>query len=264
MAPPTIEVKAGEDGFNIVISVRRPSEALPTLPIPFSVEPINIGGKLTDIVDESNLLGSGYAHDLDGDGKLAELSASCRADHSLQIKETHLQPLVGDIPGVRSYFDARGNSKIVQVGTRGIHMLGYFADCEFSTATIGMFPDQESTALAHVPGPVLQLIVLERVANAQSPETSILETKSGGGSPATYRAHSYQAATTKSPAWHVVRWQMLPLTFDGDESLFSIYVGTTPVTAFPLAVLARVNTSDRRGVRYVFPATKSLLQVVSR
>lgn len=193
--------------------------AYPIGMVPFTAEPYSIVVSPSSDTQEFDLFGSGLAMDLDGNGKTnGVISLECLAGGVLQIGGTPVRPFVeAMVPGtwLGNYLNPDGTSRVARVGKKGAWFAVY-APCRPERPTsLGLSPPQTKMKVHQVPGPALQILVLEELfVPSKTPTVKISKLRLDGRThrPAfSATSHAYEPVFDARPLWHGVEWRMVSL-----------------------------------------------------
>lgn len=217
---PVITVRRTAAGFEVQTVLKRLGKgAVPTGKIPFTAEPYTLTARPTgDRVDERNVLGTGLAMDLDGDGKAAgRLKASCNPDGSAVVAGTRIEPT--DMPEA-VYRNDKGQPRVVRIGQKGAHLILYTPCRGRNLITVGISPASTPLPILEVESPALQFLVSEEAAGPSAADRIKIVDLNLNGKPIrnvqffSSRLHEY---TFGKPGWEVYHWFMLALSADAAE-----------------------------------------------
>lgn len=241
--PPSVTVK--EDGERRHVRVRvspREGASIPTRPVPFTLEPhvltVEVDGK---VVRESDLGGSGFAFDLNGDGDTDDaLPVRCDGGQ-VEVGGTRLAPI--GLPEM-AYRGKDGAPKPRRLGAEGAHAVLY-SPCGTSTpTTVGL--SKAPIELRTVPGPALQVMVLQPGGPESKPKFTVKSVRvDGAPAEGVVRAtiHDYEQFFGPAPSWMVMRWLMIPL---GDAKPHTV---TLEVVGEASLLVTAVNHAPEEHVR---------------
>jgi hypothetical protein len=255
--PPALAVARVDGRQHVTIELlRRPGVALPPGPVPYTDEPYNISTQPGEpTVREADILATGLALDLDGDGRTdGAFGVSCDADGAGRFGDTRIAPLLSpptdpDAP-VRYTYPA-GDGPIGRLGPRGAHAVLY-SPCDGSYVSLGLSPADQPLSVRATDGPALQVLVLEAVAGpGDAPRPGELAIRpAAGAAPSLLVGWAYEPFFGPDPQWASMRWTMLPLADDAEPQRVVVDLPDDGVTRL---VLTSVNVSPAPGIRLRFP-----------
>jgi hypothetical protein len=239
--PPAIQV----DGDRVTVTLtRRAGVTLPAGRVPYTAEPYNLIGEpgADDTVVEADILGTGLALDLDGDGDTGDAIAVACDEGVISAAGATVPPLADRGDQVRTYT----REHIARIGDEGAWVVSY-SPCEAGPAQVGLSPADRPIEILHTDGPALQVMVFAPAAAPALPEPVELRVSADGVALAT-RTHTglaYEPIFGDQPGWAAMHWVMVPVRDTGRQS-FSF---TLPAADGPRMVIATVNLgtdTDRR------------------
>lgn len=232
------------NGNAITITLtRKPDVALPAGRVPYTAETYTVSAKPRgDRVTEADVLGTGLALDLNGDGDTKDqVPVACKSGVII-AGDARVAPL-GDAKGeVLTY----GSDRIGRIGEAGAAIVSY-APCTRSHVTVGLSPATKPIETIHSNGPVLQVLVFSP-ADSPMPQAPMDMRLSTGGADLDLQVHAglvFEPIFGNEPAWASMHWVMAPLE-DAASQTFEL---TLPDTANARLVVARVNLSAAEGTR---------------
>lgn len=174
--------------------------AIPTHAVPFTVEPYTLNLSGAESADEANLFGSGLAFDLDGDGATtAKIKLWCMGTTGVFGWGGRAQPLGQE---VWTY----APEKVVRVGQKGAYAMLY-TPCG-RNSVVGLSPADRPIVIESLPGPVLQIQVLEIVPSSSAKSSFELGEVTVGGKPAKVvriEAMLFEPLRSAKPEWAHIR-----------------------------------------------------------
>ena len=224
-----IVVLPAEGGASLSVTVSfAPGELPATGDVPYTTERygMTVPTAATEL-RESDLFGSGLALDLDGDGRTAGVFPfRCEADGTARLGRLALRPL-GLAPMV--YRGPDGASPVRRMARKGASVLVY-GPCSGERVSLGLSMPGAPIPTEAVPGPLLQVLVLEAAPGPETPpRLQVLGAQVNGGAieePIVYESHVYERLGTERPGWFTVTWLMLPLAADQPTQRASVQVAT--------------------------------------
>lgn len=239
-----LQVQKTAQGHEVEIISRPKSLALPRKKVPFTTEPFTLTVRPEmDVVVERNILGTGLAMDLDGDGRTTgRLKASCRPDGSVVLADNTLWPL--GFPIAR-YRDDKNAPRSVRLGPKGAHALLYTPCQKNRPITVGLSPASQPIVIVEVDSPALQILVFQQAGSPKAQSTIRIVSPSLNGKPLSgsliYHAKLYDRLFGK-PEWIHVTWLMVPLSRTEPENKIRFTItGHGPDAR--AAVMAQLNFS---------------------
>lgn len=177
---------------------------VPTASVPFTVEPWVLAVRLPPpVLAERDVLGTGLALDLDGDGKRTGRWPLHCAAGIWQVGPWTLQPLGARLP-----------AELPRLGPRGAAVIQH-TPCSEAGVVVGFDPPQDRAALPTrevLPGPLLQISVVEQRTPKEAPRLSMagfyLNSKAFQP-PRTFDVRSFVAEP--KPGWVHVRLVLVPM-----------------------------------------------------
>lgn len=248
---PTVIVRKTDDGYEVEAVLKRSGKnPPPTGKVPFTAEPYTLtAAPVGDTVEESNLLGTGLALDLDGDGKTTgKLKAACEPGGTAVLGGTRIEPV--NIPKA-TYRDDKGVSRVARIGEKGAHVILYNRCRGRNTVSFGVAPAGKGMPILEVDSPALQFLVAEQAKGPAAPVRIKISDVRLNGRPFRpahmYSTHLYDPTFGK-PGWATVRWFMLPLAADAPHHLFKFKVeGLNPASRSVVIVV--LNTAGGKNTR---------------
>lgn len=232
------------DGNRVTISLtRRAGVTLPAGRVPYTSEPYNLEGSPDGPeVNEADILGTGLALDLDGDGEADDLIPVACEDGVIVIAGAKVPPL-GDPTGqVRTYSPDR----IGRVGDAGAWLVSY-TPCSDGFVQVGVSPAGQPIEIQRTDGPALQILIFAPVDRPEHPGPIALGLQAGGvplAAPVSVGLVN-EPIFADQPAWSSMHWLMAPLRDVGQQS-FEL---TLPEATGPRMIIATVNLSATSGER---------------
>lgn len=210
---PTIEIEPGPAGPVVTIEVTRKANLLPPKgTVKFSTEPYNLHAPIrSETVDEADIMGTGWAVDLDGDGKTTStFPVACDAGRG-KIGSLALEP-VND-GSVIDYHDASGKPRVRQFPGGGAWLM-QFAPCDGDIVSVGISPKDEPFEFIEVPSPALGVVVFE--ASEEPTRTSTWKVDESALDEAAlsvefHTAAIFEAVTGPDAGWHAITYALVPL-----------------------------------------------------
>lgn len=221
---------------------------VPAHPVPYTAEPYGLfvaDGKL-EAVREADLLGSGLALDLTGDGDTDDtLKVRCEGPIA-RIGDARVQPLGG---ALKVYATPEGSPKPVRLGPKGATVVLY-GPCGAGTF-VGVTPPKAEMPVHSSPGPLLQVSIVTPIQKPtddtdRAPLSWTLDGKAAR--PDVYRVRSYEPIGPGQARWHAVHWAVLPVPAQGSHVLKVKVAGSAEGL-----VAAGVNVAPAPGVRFRGP-----------
>ncbi len=221
---------------------------VPTHPVPYTAEPFGLfvaDGQL-EAVREADIVGSGLALDLTGDGDTDDaLKVRCEGPVA-RIGDARVQPLGG---ALKVYTTPDGEPKPVRLGAQGATAVLY-GDCGAGTF-VGLAPPKAELPVHSTPGPMLQVSIVAPIEKPtddadRAPLSWTLDGKAVR--PTVYRVRSYEPIGPGEARWHAVHWAVLPVPGEGAHTL-KVKVGGSAEGV----VAVGVNVAPSPGVRHRGP-----------
>jgi hypothetical protein len=255
---PKLSIKrSGKDKTSLKITVTVPPLAfsdLPRRPLTYTAEQFTISARArSPYVVEGNILGTGLALDLDGDGKAkSRVIVRCDAKSGAAVvskgkRSAQLRPV-----GYPTMRYRRGNKPtIVRLSPRGAQALLY-RRCNTKTGRtmIGLNKPSKLLALQRVVGPVVQVIVFQPIKRAKQQVKTLFARFQGnfGGSVRVHKAKVYEPLFGKRPGWTAARMAMIPLPRKGKLKPIEMLLKHADPKA-PVLVFAAINWAPSIDVR---------------
>jgi len=259
---PEITVNRTEGGFDVSIHVKqRAGMAVPTAAVPFTAERYaftlaSAAGELS----EADVFGSGMAMDLDGDGETTGVFPVACEGGIARVGEVGVSPIGQGGSNGYVYHSTSGVPKVTRLGEDGACMVLY-NPCDKPPVSIGFCPPGEPMNLMTVPGPTLQVLLVEVVPNAGTTPAFSIEDVTLGGAHQDAAQHTTYIfdGTTQTPTWNAVLWIMLPLDAAAPEQQVGLRIAVPEGDTTQRSVMAGVNASRAEGERRRLPfATQPL------
>lgn len=189
--------------------------------VKYTAEPLNIAGRVAGpALLEADLLGSGLAFDLDGDGSTTgTVPVACDGDVAV-VGDVRLSPVMQ--LGETATWRYRDGDHAARLGAKGAHAMLYTACSASSVATVGLAPAGASIDVLEIASPALQLLVFEAAGSADAAPTFSLETAAADAR--TFAANVFEPVVTPSPSWHSARWLMAPLDREALEQTVTVSI----------------------------------------
>jgi hypothetical protein len=247
-----------QDGHAEVTVTLKPVEGAqhPTGKVPFTAEPYSIVVSPTSGTVEYDLFGSGLAMDLDGNGETSDMiSVECFAGGVLHLGGTPVRPFVDElVPGSwrGNYHNPDGTERVARIGAKGAYVALYTPCRPERPTSLGLAPARTKMPVVEVPGPALQLLVLEEVfVPSKQPTVTISKLAMDGRpvrKPFAAVSHAYEPVFDQRPLWHGVVWRMISL---GETSKPHSITAQLSAKGEPRRrmIVAILNTSPTPGVR---------------
>ena len=196
-------------GFQVAVELTRtPGTPIPLHPVPFTAEPYAVEVPPgTRSAEEGILFGSRLAMDLNGDGDTKDrFEMNCTLGDAV-LGGTQVRALGRPLRIYRP-------DPTVRLGKQGQWLLLY-RDCESAApSTLGL--SNKPIEVVEVPGPVLQLLVLQPIDQPTGEAAGVLEAFTVDGAPKTVvvqpPTRTYERLFGAQPEWAQVRWAMVPLS----------------------------------------------------
>ena len=222
-------------------------------PIPYTAETFNLTVALDqDTLREADLFGTGLTLDLNGDGDQEDtFSMACTRRGSLRLGRTKVKA-IGTLSEGGAWvgrYPKRTSSKRFQPwGRQGASIVLYEPCRTARLSTVGVEPAGSTLAIKSTPGPALQIMVGEVVANASTMQSFVLEDITLDGlkpkALSALTSHSYERQTLGGGQWLAFQWYMIPLNPTmGTQTFRAILKGDQP--ASHRFIVAIVNESSK-------------------
>ena len=208
---PDLQVFGGRPGSRgVTIRVAPLRDAVvPTASVPFTVEPWVLAVRLPPaVLAERDVLGTGLALDLDGDGKRTGRWPLHCAAGIWQVGPWALQPLGTRLP-----------AELPRLGPRGAAVIQH-TPCSEAGVVVGLDPPDRAAGRVReiLPGPLLQISVVEQRTPKEEPRLSMtgfhLDSKAFQP-PRTFDVRSFVAEP--KPGWVHVRLVLVPMPTAGAQ-----------------------------------------------
>lgn len=213
LAAPAVSLEKTENGLRVSIEVRRSGKPTPWGGlVTYTGEPLTMTGAVgASGIEEANLLGSGIAYDLDGDGATTSTFAARCEGEKLQLDGLGtLSPTMtfGEV-ATWDYHDESYGFRGRRLGEKGVHAMLY-GPCSGESVTIGF--SEAALVPTVLPGPVLSVQMLVAATPLAEPKFKVKKTARGGAGiePQAFGMSLYEQLDDK-PAWYVGRGLMIPL-----------------------------------------------------
>ncbi|MEZ4464539.1 MAG: hypothetical protein R3F43_08530 [bacterium] len=225
-----------------VVSIRvapRPGAEVPTAPVAFTAEPLALADvPLPAWLAEADVLGSGRAVDLDGDGKLTgRWPIRCMAD-SLAVGDTIVRGVGWD--------RFRYPRAIPRVTPAGAGVVLYGACGPRITVGFGA----GAVPVESMPGPLLQVSVVERTGADGPPKLGLRDWKLDNEKIVRLRSARIQAREAvagEPPEWLTVHWVLVPVPAKGSHLVDFVIDGEGPGLVFAAVNVAEAPDTRWRG-----------------
>lgn len=222
--PLVIDTVARPDGYDVRITVSlRPGTSPRPGVVRYTAEPLTFSVEVRERqVEERDILGTGLAYDLNGDGDTEDrVSVACDGDSAI-VDGHRLRPSM--TPGDVALF--RYADRPVRLGDAGAHAMLY-APCKAgSPVTFGLSDPSRPIDVATVGAPALQILIVEAGKPGTAPGFDVTEIARAGAAvdADVHLSHIHEPLTTSTPAWHLARWFMLPLDPQAPSQQISVRV----------------------------------------
>ncbi len=257
VSPDTLEVR-------LQVATLRQLALAPEVPIPTSwlhfVGPVELGSLL-----ESSLLGSLYAVDLNGNGRLDQLTVRPR-EGRLRIDQSPVEPLGASLDGPQQPFRSDGQPRrsMLDPDAPEFTVLFYQDDPPYMGLDLQWRGHRPS--VGSFPNPCLQLVVFEPCGQMSGPATlpddPTFQLKFPGD-PEQYQTYSWEPwvfqRLARPAQWLRSRWACLPLPATPGQEEIVFQVLTSGETDL-VGLLAQVNYTTRPGERLRGQAGVTLLR----
>ena len=240
---PTITSTATATGWDLEIRVNATRGVdIPGGQVPYTAELYTISAQPKEAaVSESDIFGTGLALDLDGDGSTTgTVPVACNPDGTATVGSATLTPMGDAQLEVMSY---SGASRPQRIGERGAYAVLY-APCRSDFVTVGVSPADQPIEVQTFSGPVLQLMLMERVDGpSAAPPSSITELVLDGKPIDTppHTIHVYEPTFEQPGGWAPVQALVLPLGTSLREHSMSLRVATSARDGIERLVIARID-----------------------
>ena len=268
---PAIALSEVEGGLKVSVSLT-PVEgaAYPRAKVPFSAEPYTLLATPASGIVEYNLFGSGLAMDLDGDGDTSgTIRVGCYKGGILQLNDTPVRPFVEVLSQDPSwqwqgnYRNPDGSPRVAQLGKKGAWFAAYTPCGPEQATTLALGKRKRDMAIHELPGPLLQLMVLEEVFIPTAEAKVKIEglTLNGARVRNAFEAstHTYEPIFQAQPVWHAVTWRMIPLGADLRAHTIEATLALEPHDGRRV-VLAILNQSSAPGIRERVGSTSAVIE----
>lgn len=269
---PAITLEETEKGRVRVRVSLTPNEGAvyPQGKVPFTAEPYTLIATPASGVVEYNLFNSGLAMDLDGDGESsATIQVGCYKGGVLQLNSSPVRPLVDSPPQDAAaqwrgnYRNPDGSPRVARIGAKGAWFAAYTPCGPEQATTVALAKTKREMRVHELPGPLLQLMVLEEVFIPKAEPKVQIEALSLNGSPIkkVFKAltHTYEPVFQSKPVWHAAVWRMIPLGKRHQAHTIEANLVLEPHDARRV-VLAIVNQSSAPGIRERVGAASAVIE----
>ncbi len=212
---------------DVTVTLQRAEDAAPwSGPVRYTAEPFTVTGKPSKgFVRERNVLGSGRAFDLNGDGDTKDrLKAGCDGEAFTLGKELRLDPVMGGPDFLRryAYADDGGRSRISTVADGGVASMLYLP-CSDAGVSVGWAP--EAMEVREIPGPALMVLAFGNPALPPSiPADGVSRTPAAEGlADQRFDVEVYEAVAD-TPHWYVVAGAMVQLDAQASEQKVRVFI----------------------------------------
>lgn len=250
--------RAGKGKTSLKVTVIVPPMAYAGLklmrPLTYTAEQFTISARArAPYVLERDILGTGLALDLDGDGKTtSRVAVRCSPKTGVAIVEkgklrATLRPV--GFPTMRY----RGGKRptIARLSPRGAQALLYRrCDAKTGRVMIGLNKPSKLLALQRVLGPVVQVIVFQPIKKARQKVKTLFAQMKGdfGGSVRVHKAKVYERLFGKRAGWSAARMAMIPLPPPKKLRPIELLLKHADPKA-PVLVVASINWAPKVNVR---------------
>lgn len=212
----------------------------------YTAEPRVVVAKAQTKLDESNLLGTGIAIDIDGDGKTASTIAStCEADTAvLQTKDpVRFEPVTVLTEAVARFDYGPDDARIMSNGKVGALM---YAPCDSGNIVLGLDP-AAPLEIHSVPSPAVFVVYRAPVDSIDAEDPFTLEKIAAGEDAVKHQRYSFREVNVEGDEVKVFAAHLVVFGLDAAPPLQHLAVEISG--AKPEFITASINEVDADGKR---------------
>ena len=218
---PTVEAVRITTTTEVRVMLQRADDVAPwSGPVRYTAEPFTITGRpQKGFVRERNVLGSGRAFDLDGDGDTKDRFPAACDGEAFGLGDARLRAVMSGPPLARRYDYADALVALGQPGTTGM----LYLPCTDDGVSLGFSP--EPIAVREIPGPALMVLAFGNPsAPPKIPTDGVTRIPASEGLADQRFDVEVFEPVTEGPLWYAVAGAMVQLDAQASEQSVRVFV----------------------------------------